>query len=205
MPKNENLFSYQDETELINLAKTDPKAFGQLYERYVERIYSYIYFRVGSINDSEDLTAKVFFKALNSIHRYNHMGLPLSAWLYRIAHNQVANHFRDRSKVKEIPISDLPYPDLTFSGQAPETNALRQQEIRFLQTVINDLPKIKRELIILKFVHKLSNAEIAFYLHRSESAIKSLYHRTLLEIRERLKQDSGEQFQTIAGEDEGER
>ena len=78
------------ELSLIDRAKTDPEAFGQLYEIYVDRIYSYIYYRTGSHADAEDLTARTFFRALDSIGRYVHRGLPFSAWLYRIAHNPVS-------------------------------------------------------------------------------------------------------------------
>ena len=102
----------KDEIKLINSAKNDPAAFGQLYEKYVERIYNYIYYRTGNNRDAEDLTARVFFKALKNIGTYRHLGLPFSAWLYRIAHNLVANYHRDRARLKEISIESLPDPNL---------------------------------------------------------------------------------------------
>ena len=83
--------SAEEERELIKRAKTDPEAFGELYEYYVERIYNYIYFRTGNVHDAEDLTGRVFFKALEAIGSYRDMGFPFSAWLFRIVHNQVAN------------------------------------------------------------------------------------------------------------------
>ena len=96
-----------EEVALINAAKTDPDAFGVLYERYVDRIYNYNYFRVASSSDAEDLTAKVFFKALHSIGGYRHMGLPFSAWLYRIALKLVAYYHRGRSKKQEFPNENI--------------------------------------------------------------------------------------------------
>lgn len=188
--QGEDLDSNIEEIELINSAKKDPKAFGMLYERYVEQIYNYIYFRTGSVHDSEDLTAKVFFKAMNNIGRYRNMGVPFSAWLYRIAHNQVANYYRDQSRKNEIFIDDLPMPNFTTKQIAPEASALQNQEMEYLMMVINDLPKQKRELILLKYVQKLSNAEIGVILNKSEGAVKSLYHRTLLELREKLEKDT---------------
>jgi RNA polymerase sigma-70 factor (ECF subfamily) len=176
-----------NEVDLINRARTDPEAFGQLYERYVERIYNYIYFRVGSVEDAEDLTAKVFMKALNAIGGYRHMGLPFSAWLYRIAHNQVANFHRDHSRITEIPIDQLELPALSQKMTMPEINALHDQEAACLLRLVQDLPDDKRELVLLKVVHDLSNQEIGAILNRSESAIKSLYHRTLLELRESMR------------------
>lgn len=172
-----------DEIELINQAKTDSEAFGLLYDRYVARIYNYIYFRVGHVGDAEDLTAKVFFKALDNIGKYRHMGLPFSAWLYRIAHNQVANFHRDCSRVKEISIDDLVISDAA-SNPAPERAVQNLEERNALLRLVNDLSPQKRELVVLKFAHRLSNAEIGLILGKSEGAVKSLYHRTLLELRD---------------------
>ncbi len=176
-----------DEVTLINLARIDPDAFGILYERYVERIYNYIYFRVGNASDAEDLTSKVFFKALKSIGGYKHMGLPFSAWLYRIAHNLVANYHRDRLRAREISIENLVLPD-TGKHPAPEQKMQQNQETDFLLRLINDLSPQKKELVLLKFVQNLTNQEIAYIFGKSEGAIKSLYHRTLLELRDRVKE-----------------
>ena len=177
-----------EEVALINAAKTDPEAFGLLYERYVERIYNYIYFRVGGAGDAEDLTAKVFFKALRNIGGYRHMGLPFSAWLYRIAHNLVANYHRDRFKIQEMSIENLIVED-TNRSSAPEHMMETKQENDFLMSLVNDLSSQKRELIILKYVQKLSNEEIGQIFGKTEGAIKSLYHRTLVELKERAKQN----------------
>jgi RNA polymerase sigma-70 factor (ECF subfamily) len=187
MPEGQKDLS--EEVTLINTAKTDPEAFGLLYERYVERIYNYIYFRVGSVGDAEDLTAKVFFKALRNIGGYRHMGLPFSAWLYRIAHNLVANYHRDRSKMQEISIENLVVVDKSKTS-APEHLMEEQQQTAFLLNLVNDLSPQKRELIILKYVQKLSNEEIGQILGKTEGAIKSLYHRTLVELKERAKKYS---------------
>jgi len=178
-----------EEVALINDARTNPDAFGLLYERYVGKIYNYVYFRVGNANDAEDLTAKVFFKALKNIGTYRHLGLPFSAWLYRIAHNLVANHFRDRAKVTEVSIENLVIPD-TSRSSSPEVYLSKKQDNTYLLRLINDLTPQKRELIILKFVQKLSNAEIAVVFGKTEGAIKSLYHRTLTELKDRAKDDN---------------
>ncbi len=175
----------QDEIALIDAAKTDPAAFGELYKRYVERIYNYIYFRTGSVRDAEDLTGKVFFKAMSNIKTYRHMGLPFSAWLYRIAHNLVANYHRDRARKQEISLDDVPGQVLPQADHHhPEVRALKSQEVESLLATIRKLSPIRQELLILKFVDQLSNAEIGKILRKSEGAIKSLYHRTLLELRE---------------------
>ena len=76
---------------LVARAKSDPQAFGELYERYVGKIYNYIYYRVSDSTEAEDLTARTFYQALAKLDSYEERGLPFSAWLYRIAHNLVAN------------------------------------------------------------------------------------------------------------------
>lgn len=182
MPMND----LHDEVALINAAKTDPTAFGELYIRYVDRIYNYIFFRTGSVKDAEDLTEKVFFKAMSHIKMYRHMGLPFSAWLYRIAHNLVANYHRDRARKEEIPLDDGQIFFLSHSDQLPETRVLKKQEVENLLTHIRKLSPIRQELLILKFLDRLSNVEIGKILRKSEGAIKSLYHRTLLELRESM-------------------
>lgn len=181
------LEKYSDEVALIDAAKQDPTAFGLLYSCYVERIYRYVYFRVGGVSDAEDITSRVFMRAYQNLQRYRHLGLPFSAWLYRIAHNQVANYHRDQSRYREIAIDDMDLPGVGSLQNLPETAAVSNQEVDLLMQMVNDLPEQKRELIMLKFIHKLSNEEIAKVLDKTEGAIKSLYHRTLLELRDRMK------------------
>lgn len=179
----------KDEIALIEAAKTDPAAFGELYKKYVERIYNYIFYRTGSAKDAEDLTGKVFFKAMNHIQGYKHMGLPFSAWLYRIAHNLVANYHRDRSRTKEISLDHIPGQVLPQLELQPEPRIVRSQEVEVLLATIRDLAPNRQELLILKFVDQLSNAEIGQIMRKSEGAIKSLYHRTLLELREKMNSE----------------
>ena len=87
-----------DESALVAQARRDPSAFGVLYQRYVDRIYAYIYHRVGNEQDTEDLTARTFYRALDKFDTYQDRGLPFGAWLFRIAHNLVANWHRDHSR-----------------------------------------------------------------------------------------------------------
>ena len=173
-----------DEAELIARAKTDKDAFGELYEQYVDRIYNYVYYRTGNAEDAEDLTARIFFKAMQHIGNYHDRGLPFSAWLYRIAHNLVANWHRDRSRRKIIAIDDIVQWQAPEKG--PEFVTQLMEDKGALLEAIRRLPADRQELLIFKFVEQLSNAEIGNIMGRSEGAIKSLYHRTLLSLREDL-------------------
>lgn len=180
-----------DEAALIERAKTDKEAFGQLYELYVDRIYNYVYYRTGNAADAEDLTARIFVRAMQHIGRYRDQGVPFSAWLYRIAHNLVANWHRDRSRRKIISLDDI--AQWRMSDDSPEFTTQLLQDKEMLLAAILRLPADRQELLILKFVERLPNAEIGDIMDRSEGAIKSLYHRTLLALREDLQEKTGAQ------------
>ncbi len=179
---------FNEEDVLTNAARGDRDAFGLLYERYIDRIFNYVYYRTGNLHDAEDLTARVFQRAMNHIHNYTDRGLPFSAWLYRIAHNLVANWHRDRSRRQEIPLNELPV--VPSKDDRPETTLVRSQEQDSLLRMIRQLPPERQTLLILKFVENLSNAEIGQIMGRSEGAVKSLYHRTLLALRDQLGDQS---------------
>lgn len=178
---------YNEEEILTRALQGDRDAFGALYERYIDRIFNYVYYRTGNIHDAEDLTARVFQRAMNHIQNYTDRGVPFSAWLYRIAHNLVANWHRDRSRRHEIPLSDAPV--LLVHGDHPEARLVQTQEQESLLRHIRRLPPDRQQLLILKFVEHLSNAEIGQIMGRSEGAVKSLYHRTLLALRNGLNED----------------
>jgi RNA polymerase sigma-70 factor (ECF subfamily) len=173
------------ENELVNRAgHGDTQAFSILYERFVHRIYNYIYYRTGNPHEAEDLTSRVFHRALHHIEHYDNRGVPFSAWLYRIAHNLVANWHRDNSRRKEVPLEDYTqHPQRTL---APEARVVDNQEMEDLLKAIRRLPPDRQQLLILKFVEGMSNAEVAMIMMRSEGAIKSLYHRTLMALRDEL-------------------
>jgi len=175
---------YNEEDVLARASQGDREAFGELYARYIDRIFNYVYYRTGNTHDAEDLTARVFQRAMKHIHNYTDRGVPFSAWLYRIAHNLVANWHRDRSRKQEIPITDIPV--LPAKGDHPETNLVRTEEQDALLKLIRRLPPERQQLLILKFVENLSNADIGQIMGRSEGAIKSLYHRTLLALRDQV-------------------
>lgn len=172
------------EDELVARARADPTAFGQLYDQYVNRIYSYIFHRVGNHHDAEDLTARTFYRALSHIEHYVNRGAPFSAWLYRIAHNLVANWHRDRSRRQTIALDDA--IGLVGPTASPHEHAEAQERSEALRAAIRRLSPERQHLLVLKFAEGLSNAEIGQIMGRSEGAIKSLYHRTLLALQEAM-------------------
>ncbi len=172
--------------ELVRRAAKDSEAFGLLYERHVRKIYNYIYYRTGDHHDAEDLTARVFQRALRHVGAFQDMGVPFSAWLYRIAHNLVANWHRDRSRRPVVraggayrPDAGRPAPGGPGDGAGGGGGAAASSMRR--------LPEERQQLLILKFAERLSNAEIGQIMGRTEGAIKSLYHRTLSSLREEVR------------------
>jgi len=174
-----------DDSELVEAAKKDKQAFGELYERYLTKIYNYIYYRTGNQHDAEDLTAKVFYRALSHIEGYVDKGVPFQAWLYRIAHNLVANFHRDKGRRKIISLDE--YIAHTLHSEAPDRQTEANEEQERLMHAIERLPAERQQLLILKFIEQKSNAEIGEIMERTEGAVKSLYRRTLLSLRDELQ------------------
>ncbi len=166
---------------LVQRAQADKAAFGAIYDRYLARIYSYVYYRTGNHHDAEDLTARVFMQALSHIDGYSQRGVPFSAWLFRIAHNLVANWHRDRARRPAVP--------LDAAGEVPSgSRELQRAEDRVeIRAALAALPPDRQSLIVMKYVDDLSNAEIAAVFGKTEGAVKALLHRTLRSLRSALQ------------------
>ena len=171
----------------MDRARQDPEAFGQLYLRYVRSIYNYIFYRTGDPEEAEDLTSQVFLQALQHLSRFQDRGVPFAAWLFRIAHNLVANWHRDRHRRPTVPLSE--------NGHEPVSDRVevvleRQEDRERLLAAMRRLPPERQQLLILKFVEGMSNAEIAQIMGRSEGAVRVLYHRTLEALRKELRRET---------------
>ncbi len=181
-----------EERKLIARAKGDPEAFGELYERYVSRIYSYHYRHTSNRTEAEDLTSRTFYRALRSLQGFREGGAPFQAWLFRIAHNLVVNWYRDHSRHQTISLdgeAPLPLPSQSVN---PESYVLSTEMQRNLLERIESLPEDRKTLIILKFVEHLTNAEIGEVLGRTEGAVKALYYRTLVGLRQAMQEGAGD-------------
>ncbi len=183
--EDRSLHEITDENAVARACAGDSEAFSFLYERNVTRIYNYIYYRIGSEADAEDITSRVFYRAFGHINTYIEKGVPFSAWLYRIAHNLIANWHRDSHRRKEVPLEDQ--VDIPIKADHPEKAMEKTQEVEQLLQGIRRLSPDRQQLLILKFVEDYSNAEIADIMGKSEGAIKSLYHRALLSLRSEME------------------
>jgi RNA polymerase sigma-70 factor (ECF subfamily) len=165
----------------------DSDAFGKLYELHLDRIYRYVYYRVGSTSEAEDLTEHVFLKAWEAIGRYENRGLPFAAWLYRMAHNAVIDHYRSRRPSTPI--------DETFDLEDERQNPVASAEAIFdreeLKVAIKRLNTDQQTVIVLRFVEGLSHAEVGKILGKSEGAVRVIQHRALGVMARFLKSQPG--------------
>jgi RNA polymerase sigma-70 factor (ECF subfamily) len=172
-----------EERELVERAKESPDAFGALYDRYFPQIYRFAYSRVRDQSLAEDVTSEVFFKALKNIKRYTYSGHPFSSWLYQIAVNAVADHYRGPSG-KEVELEEgagMPSSDPMVVDQV-----VRRDRSRRVWAAIDRLPHQQRTAMILKFGEDKKIEEIALIMQKSGGAVKLLLHRAVERLRREL-------------------
>jgi RNA polymerase sigma-70 factor (ECF subfamily) len=161
----------------------DRAALEELYLLHFDRIYSYLQMSVGNRHDAEDLTNQTFVKMLESIERFRWREVPISAWLFRIAHNLAVDHFRAHRRWQ--PQEEPPEPPRAAASSAEE-HALGAIGRRSMLELIEGLSLDQRQVLILKFGFNFSNREAATILGKTEGAVKSLQHRALGTLQRRL-------------------
>jgi RNA polymerase sigma-70 factor, ECF subfamily len=159
------------------------EALEELYLIHFDRIYSYLHMSVGNRHDAEDLTTQTFLKMLESIKRFRWQSSPFSAWLFRIAHNLAMDHFRATRRWQ--PEQDVPEPAGETEPSA-EAAALQSIGRQSMLQLIEDLSHEQQQVLTLKFVFNLPNAEVATILDKTEGAIKSLQHRALVSLQKQI-------------------
>lgn len=175
-----------DEHTLVRRAQTDAQAFGALYDRYVQRVYRYCYYRTSSAPDAEDLTAQVFLAALEALPRYRQDG-HFAAWLFSIARRKVAD-FHRRKPHAALEESILPPIHADSSADLAMNVETSQRRDRLLKSV-RALGEDERELIHLRYVAELSFAEMAKALQRNEEAVKKSLYRLMARLKQQLEAD----------------
>jgi RNA polymerase sigma-70 factor (ECF subfamily) len=180
-----------DERLIIERAKKDPEAFGVLVEHHYPAIFGYIHRRVQGWTDTQDLTSEVFFKAFKGFWRYRWQGIPFSAWLFRIATNEIRMYFR-RGRRPNVSLNQLmeehgfePADPQTLNAEKleAETRLKEYEDFLSLQSRILELPLKYQEVIMLRYFEKKSVREIAQILARKEGTVKSLLSRGIGRLR----------------------
>jgi len=167
----------QQEVQLMWQAKTNPAAFAPLYERYVDRIYAFCHSRTNHPQEAEDLCSQVFSRALGALHTYD--GGMVSAWLFRIAHNLIIDHYRARRKISSLDGIDLPTDDDLLEG-------IEQHELQdMLRLLLDELPDDKRTLLALSLNRELTSEDVGEIVGKSAGAVRVEVHRIINGLRSR--------------------
>jgi RNA polymerase sigma-70 factor (ECF subfamily) len=180
----ESTASTADVRALVGRAKEgDREAFEELYLLHFDRIYSYLQMSVGNRHDAEDLANQTFVKMIESIDRFEWRKVPISAWLFRIAHNLAVDHFRSRRRWQ--PEEEPPEPP-GMAERSAEDAAFDSIAEQSMFEMIEGLSEDQRQVLTLKFAFDFSNAEVGSILGKSEGAVKSLQHRALGSLQRQL-------------------
>ncbi len=174
----------EQERQLIQQAQRDPVAFAHLYDRYFPRIHAYVRYRVSSREDSQDLIADVFLRALHGLPSFQWQRAgSFSAWLFRIAHNRVVDHYRQHEHAIDEPeqMSDLE----ELRGQAPRPDEIltRQEVFERIRALVSTLSPRRQEVITLRFFGGLRNYEIAEILGLDERTVAAHLSRGLQDLK----------------------
>lgn len=183
----------EQEKELVERAKSDPEAFGELYDHYYSQIFGYVLRRTASVEAAQDITSEVFFKALKNLRRFRWCGVSFSSWLYRIAGHEIANYFR-KNKREPICLEEVS-DSIEHSAGSAETELLeaeaelkRYEEYLALHKNISRLPIKYQEVITLRFFENKTIKEIGEILGKPEGTVKSLLHRGLEKLRKLMEE-----------------
>lgn len=188
------------EKEIIRRAKKNPEVFGVIFDEYYKPIFGYIIKRVGNVEISQDITSETFLKALDRLWQFQWRNISISSWLYRIATNEINQHFRKSNRyprsLEELikngfdPSSEI---DLFEEMIEQEKKLTRAKEWGRLSKEIRALPEKYQTVIALRYFEEKKIAEIAEILGKKEGTIKSLLSRALKKLRER-NQNNREAF-----------
>jgi RNA polymerase sigma-70 factor (ECF subfamily) len=165
-------------------AQRDRAAFGVIYRRYLERVYGYSFHLLGDHHDAEDVTERTFVAALAAIDGFHDTGATFRSWLFRIAHNQLANALRARARHRTDPLDAVAEP---AGASDPAGIVAIAEETRRLRAALHHLSEDRRQVIVLRFVDGLTAREIGLVLERSEGSVRVLQHRALRELAEHLE------------------
>ena len=161
----------KEEKELIKQAQKDPEVFAKLYDEYYPKIFGYILKRVANFEITQDITSETFFKALKKLWQFRWRNISFSAWLYRIANNEIANYFR-RNKYKPVSLDKVPEPIVVHNPEAEileaEQELKKYQDFLKIREKISQLPIKYQEVIALRFFEKKKIKEICEILGKKK-------------------------------------
>jgi len=165
------------EAQLVESARSSDQAFSDLYDHYFPRIYGYVMKRTGHQHEAEDIVAQVFMKVFTKLHTYKKRDCSFSAWIYRIATNQVIDYYRKQGRRKDVELDEArKTPD---DSQSPLDDVVRSEEGEGVRVTMATLNERYQKILQLKFYSELSNTEIAEVLNVSANNVGVLVFRAL--------------------------
>lgn len=173
---------------LILLAQRgDVDAIGALYDQHHQALFRYIWLRVGERTLAEDLTGDVFVRMLAALPRYQPSLVSFRAWLYRIAHNLVVDHYRKGGDRNSVPLQQA--ENKSAEGETPLALFEQELTVERLRRALEALEQTQRDVVTLRFLSGLSLQETAEVMGKTEAAIKALQHRSLAALRSALAEE----------------
>ncbi len=169
----------REEYSILEKSRKDPRAFGVLYEKYFDRIFNFIYRQTDDEELTADLCAQTFLIALKNVDKYQFRGVPISAWLYKIASNEVNKHYRKKNRNKVFSIEEMRVRELIEQANEEYDEEIIQRLMNFLK----DLPTDMLQVLELRFFEDKDFKEIAFILDITESGAKMRTYRALDRLR----------------------
>lgn len=173
---------YKSEKELIEKAKGDPKYFEDLYNMHFQKIFLFVFKRIGEKDTASDITSQVFLNALTHLKKYKHMGHPFASWLYKIASNEVNSYYRKTSKQRTVILTDK-----IVEGMKDETGLQAEDMFIRLSKGLQMLKHEALQLIELRFFENRSFKEIGLILEVTENNAKVRTYRVLDQLKKNME------------------
>lgn len=176
-----------EEKEVIEAAKRDPKHFAPLYEKYYEQIFRYLHQRMNDLDDSAEVCSRVFMKAMTKIQKFEYRGVPFSAWLYRIAYNELNQFYRKSKKQKSVNMDQTQMEEVLADFAEGENESEKMSQKRKLLELLKTLDDSIVEMIEMRFFDQMSFREIGEVLEITENNAKVKFYRIMQRIKKSLK------------------
>jgi len=161
------------------------KAFSRIYDKYVDKIYRFIFIKVNSQQIAEDLCSETFIRCLNTFKKNKNKIENIQAFLYQIARNLVIDHYREKGKVEVVPIEFVSIPD---SNTGLEEKALADSDLKEIRQALAGLKENYQNIIICHYIDDLSISEIAQIMNKPEGTVRVTLHRALKSLKNEIKQ-----------------
>lgn len=162
--------------------RENEKRLANLYDEYYDKIAHYAFVRIGDRNEAEDIASEVFLKALKSIKSYEEQGVPMQAWLFKIAHNLVVDYFRRKSKYQTVSIDNIEIQDKTDPADTAEINIT----IESVKEAMGRLTADQRQVLQLRFFGGLSSKEVAGVMKKTDGSVREMQRSALEKLRQIL-------------------